>query len=81
MISTSHSVSSKLCQSAARIVRQADNLFPEDDEDQALTVETVTYLLEDTDIQSSYRSRVSAELAGKSNRSTNFVSEFYSKVF
>jgi hypothetical protein len=77
VISTSHSVSSKLCQTAARIVRQADNLFPEDDEEQALTIETVTYLLEDTNIPPSYRSRVSAELAGQSNRSNTVASELY----
>ena len=65
VISTTHNVSSKLCQAAAKIIRKAAQLVPEEDEDQALTVETVTYLLEDTHMPSSYRSRNSTELAGK----------------
>ena len=48
-----------------KIVRQADTLADEVDEDDALTAETVAYLLEDTDMAYSCRSGTSAELAGK----------------
>ena len=65
VISTTHNVSFKLCQAAAKIIRKAAQLIPEEDEDQALTMETVTYLLEDTHMPSNYRSRTSTELAGK----------------
>eukprot|EP00092_Neocalanus_flemingeri_P011503 GFUD01012397.1.p1 GENE.GFUD01012397.1~~GFUD01012397.1.p1 ORF type:complete len:537 (+),score=171.63 GFUD01012397.1:46-1656(+) len=64
VISTTHNVSSKLCQAAAKIIRKAAQLVPEEDEDQALTVETVTYLLEDTHMPSTYRSRTSTQLGG-----------------
>ena len=66
VISTTHNVSSKLCKSAAKMLRKAAQLVPKDDEDQALTMETVTYLLEDTYMHkpSSYRSKTSTELAG-----------------
>ena len=66
VISTHQNVSSKLCHAAAKIVRQADTLADtEVDEDDVLTVETVAYLLEDTDRAYSCRSGTSAELAGK----------------
>ena len=66
VISTLQNVSSKLCHAAAKIVRQADTLADtEVDEDDVLTVETVAYLLEDTDMAYSCRSGTSAELAGK----------------
>ena len=65
VISTLQNVSSKLCHAAAKIVRQADTLADEVDEDDALTAETVAYLLEDTDMAYSCRSGTSAELAGK----------------
>ena len=67
VISTTHNVSSKLCQAAAKIIRKAAQLVPKEDEDQALTMETVTYLLEDTYMHkpSSYRSKTSTELAGR----------------
>ena len=65
VISTTHNASSKLCRTAAKIIRTAAKLVPEEDEDTALTMETVTYLLEDMHIPSSYRTKSSLELAGK----------------
>ena len=65
VISTLHNVSAKLCLTAAEIVRRGDILTNQDDEDQALAVETVAYLLEDTDIAPGYRNTSSSELSGK----------------
>ena len=65
VISTTHNVSSKLCQAAAKIIRKAAQHVPDEDEDQALTLETVTYLLEDIHLPSNSRSRTSSELAGR----------------
>ena len=64
VISTTHNVSSKLCQAAAKIIRKAAQQVPEEDEDQRLTMETITFLLEDTHTPSSYRNKTSVELAG-----------------
>jgi hypothetical protein len=64
VISTTHNASSKLCRTAAKIIRKAARLVPEEDEDTALTMETVTYLLEDMHMPSSYRTKSSLELAG-----------------
>ena len=64
VISTTHNASSKLCRTAAKIIRKAAKLVPEEDEDTALTMETVTYLLEDMHMPSSYRTKSSLELAG-----------------
>jgi len=64
VISTTHNVSSKLCQAAAKIIRKAAQQVPEEDEDQRLTMETITFLLEDTHTPSNYRNKTSVELAG-----------------
>ena len=64
VISTTHNVSSKLCQAAARIIQKAAKQVPEEDEDLALNMETITYLLEDTHMPSRYKNKTSVELAG-----------------
>jgi hypothetical protein len=64
VISTLHNVSSKLCLASSDILRKATKLLPEGDEDQAVTVETVQYLLEDTDLPTSPKKRTSRELSG-----------------
>ena len=64
VISTTHNVSDKLCQAASKIIRQAAKQLPEEDEELALNIETITYLLEDTHMASSYRTETSVELAG-----------------
>jgi len=64
VISTLHNVSSKLCLASSDILRKATKLIPEGDEDQAVTVETVQYLLEDTDLPTSPKKRTSRELSG-----------------
>ena len=64
VISTTHNVSSKLCQAAARIIQKVAKQVPEENEDLALTMETITYLLEDTNLLSSYRNKTSVDLAG-----------------
>jgi len=64
VISTLHNVSAKLCLTAAKIVRRGDILTNQDDDDQALAVETVAYLLEDTDMAPGYKNTTSSELAG-----------------
>merc|ERR550517_2258963 len=64
VISTLHNVSSKLCLASSGILRKAAKLIPDGDEDQAVTVETVQYLLEDTDLPTSPKKRTSRELSG-----------------
>ena len=66
MINTTHNVSEKLCQSAADILRSLSSSVSglEQDPDTSLTLETVTYLLEDRNILSSNRNKMSSELAG-----------------
>merc|ERR1712106_597735 len=41
VISTTHNVSSKLCQAAARIIQKAAKQVPEEDADLALNMETI----------------------------------------
>ena len=66
VINTTHNVSEKLCQSAADILRSLSNSVSglEADPDTSLTLETVTYLLEDRNMISSNRNKMSSELAG-----------------
>ena len=64
MINTTHNVSQKLCLAAARILRKVSAIA--DDSDASLDLETVTYLLEDTNIaHTPYRNKISTELAGQ----------------
>ena len=66
MINTTHNVSQKLCLAAARILRKVSAIA--DDSDASLDLETVTYLLEDTNIaHTPYRNKISTELAGERN--------------
>merc|ERR1712117_925052 len=61
--SETHNVSQKLCLSAARILRRVSAIA--EDTDSSLDLETVTYLLEDTNIaHTPYRNKISTELAG-----------------
>jgi len=64
VISTIHNVSNKLCGSSASVLRQAAQVFPEQDEEQNSTLETVIYLLEDMDLPSSPAKKTSRELSG-----------------
>jgi len=64
VISTIHNVSNKLCSSSAGVLRQAAAVFPEQDEEQASTLETVIYLLEDMDLPPSPAKKTSRELSG-----------------
>lgn len=64
VISTIHNVSNKLCSNGASVLRQAATMFPDQDEEQASTLETVIYLLEDTDLPSSPSKKTSRELSG-----------------
>merc|ERR1719362_2659404 len=52
VISTIYNVSSKLCASSSSVLRKTVALLPEQDEEQAGTVETILYLLEDVDMPS-----------------------------
>jgi len=64
VISTIHNVSNKLCSTSATLLRQAASVFPEQDEEQASTLETVVYLLEDIDLPPSPAKKTSRELSG-----------------
>lgn len=64
VISTIHNVSNKLCSTSATLLRQAAAVFPEQDEEQASTLETVVYLLEDIDLPPSPAKKTSRELSG-----------------
>jgi len=64
VISTIHNVSNKLCSSSAGVLRQAAAVFPDQDEEQASTLETVIYLLEDMDLPPSPAKKTSRELSG-----------------
>lgn len=64
VISTIYSVSSKLCKSSSSLIKRAGQTFPPQDEDQATTIETVLYLLEDVDLPSSPAKKTSRELSG-----------------
>ena len=70
VINTTHNVSQKLCHAAADILRHVSRVPGlEEDADTSLTLETVTYLLEDTNmLQTSSRNKMSTELAGTSNQ-------------
>ena len=61
VISTTGNVSRKLCQMGSRILKHMNRLVPEEEEDMMVTMETVGYLLDDTEQPTT----VSAELAGK----------------
>jgi hypothetical protein len=65
VISTTHNASSKLCQTAPKIIIKVAKLVTEEDEDTALTMETVTYILDDMHMLPSYRKKTSHELGGK----------------
>ena len=68
MINTTHNVSQKLCHSAAELLRSMSRVpGVEEDVDTSLTLETVTYLLEDSAmLQQGHRgNKMSQELAGK----------------
>ena len=77
MINTTHNVSQKLCLAAARILRKVSAIA--DDSDASLDLETVTYLLEDTNIaHTPYRNKISTELAGERNiRSMFFIFQYH----
>ena len=78
MINTTHNVSQKLCLAAARILRKVSAIA--DDSDASLDLETVTYLLEDTNIaHTPYRNKISTELAGERNISGCF--SFFNIIF
>jgi len=64
VISTIYSVSSKLCNNTSNLIRRTQQSFPPADEDQATTIETVLYLLEDVDLPSSPAKKTSRELSG-----------------
>ena len=64
MINTTHNVSQKLCLAAARVLRRVSAIA--EDTDTSLDLETVTYLLEDTNIaHTQHRNKISTELAGR----------------
>ena len=68
MINTTHNVSQKLCHSAAELLRSMSRVpGVQEDVDTSLTLETVTYLLEDSAmLQQGHRgNKMSQELAGK----------------
>lgn len=77
MINTTHNVSQKLCLAAARILRKVSAIA--DDSDASLDLETVTYLLEDTNIaHTPYRNKISTELAGERNiRNMFFIFQYH----
>jgi len=63
VINTTHNVSQKLCLAAARVLRRVSAIA--EDTDTSLDLETVTYLLEDTNIaHTQHRNKISTELAG-----------------
>merc|ERR1712098_271443 len=64
VISTIYNVSNKLCGASANVLRKAANVFPEQDEEQASTIETVLYLLEDVDLPATPAKKTSRELSG-----------------
>merc|ERR1712062_465138 len=64
VISTIHNVSNKLCSNSAGVLRQPAAIFPEPEEEQASTLETVIYLLEDMDLPPSPAKKTSRELSG-----------------
>jgi len=64
VISTIYNVSSKLCASSSSVLRKTVALLPEQDEEQAGTVETILYLLEDVDMPSTPAKKTSRELSG-----------------
>lgn len=64
VISTIYNVSNKLCGASANVLRKAANVFPEQDEEQSSTIETVLYLLEDVDLPATPAKKTSRELSG-----------------
>jgi len=64
VISTIFNVSSKLCASSSSVLRKTVALLPEQDEEQAGTVETILYLLEDVDMPTTPAKKTSRELSG-----------------
>ena len=66
MINTTHNVSQKLCHAASDLLRGLSSSVSglEQDADTSLTLETVTYLLEDTNMIQGNRNKMSSELAG-----------------
>lgn len=82
VISTIHNVSSKLCLASSNILRKTAKLIPVEDEEQAMTVETVQYLLEDIDLPTSPKKRTSRELSGslKNLKKLEQVMEILNKV-
>lgn len=64
VISTIYNVSSKLCAASSSVLRRTVAVLPEQEEEQATTVETVLYLLEDVDIPSAPAKKTSRELSG-----------------
>ena len=64
VINTTHNVSQKLCLAAARVLRRVSAIA--EDTDTSLDLETVTYLLEDTNMaHTQHRNKISTELAGR----------------
>lgn len=64
VISTIYNVSSKLCASSSSVLRKTVAVLPEQEEEQASTVETVLYLLDDVDLPSTPAKKTSRELSG-----------------
>ena len=66
VINTTHNVSQKLCHAASDLLRGLSSSVSglEQDADTSLTLETVTYLLEDTNMIQGNRNKMSSELAG-----------------
>jgi len=64
VISTIYNVSSKLCVASSNVLRKAITVLPEQEEEQASTVETVLYLLDDVDLPTTPAKKTSRELSG-----------------
>ena len=83
VINTTHNVSQKLCHAAADVLRHVSRVPGlEEDADTSLTLETVTYLLEDTNmLQTSSRNKMSTELAGDKMNKPNRKSKLKPQCF
>ena len=66
VVSTSANVSRRLCETASRILAKMNKMVPEDEEDMLVTIETLGYLLDDTELsrKGSKWNGTSEELAG-----------------
>jgi len=60
----------KLCGAFANVLRKAVDVFPEQEEEQASTIETVLYLLEDVDLPTTPAKKTSRELSSSRTKLT-----------